>query len=131
MCAMQAENRGFTSVITMALPISTEAVTLRDRARNALHTLVQRAQEEGVLREDFTPEDIPLLLMANAGVLRITREVAPHAWRRLVAYQLQAYQVRSGGCGPLPAAPTRVQMNRIMLARRARAAQIEPGCPQA
>jgi AcrR family transcriptional regulator len=130
MCAMQAENRGFTSVITMPLPISTEALALRDRAKAALHTLVQRAQEEGVLREDFTPEDVPLLLMANAGILRATRDVAPHAWRRLVAYQLQAFHARGDRSGPLPAAPTPVQMNRIMMAHRAQSTQIELACPE-
>jgi AcrR family transcriptional regulator len=131
MCAMQAENRGFTNVVTMALPISTEAMALRDRAKRDLAALVQRAQEAGVLREDFVAEDIQLLLMANAGILRATRDGAPHAWRRHVAYLLEAYDARGDRSRPLPAAPTAMQMQRAMTAFRAQAQvqQADPGGP--
>ena len=126
LCAMQAENRGFTTVITIALPESTEAAALRDRAKHGLAALVQRAQEAGVLREDFVPEDIPLMFMANAGVLFATRDGAPHAWRRLIAYLLEAVHVGGEQSRPLPAAPTPMQMHRARMAYRARAQQ---NCP--
>jgi hypothetical protein len=38
----------------------------------------------------FVAEDMPMLLMANAGVLTATTDAAPDAWRRLVGYFLQA-----------------------------------------
>jgi AcrR family transcriptional regulator len=126
MCAMQAENRGFTSVLTMTLPISAEARALRDRAKHGLNALVQRAQEEGSLRDDFVTEDIPLVLMANAGVLRATRDAAPHAWRRLVAYLLEAFHARGDRSRPLPAAPTPIQIRRAMATQRAQPEQIDP-----
>jgi len=119
LCAMQAENRGFSNVVSMALPTSTEAEALRRRMKRDLAILVHRAQEEGVLRDDFVPEDIPLLLMANAGILRITRDGAPHAWRRLVAYLLEAFHAKGDRATPLPAAPTPMQMRRVMMAHEA------------
>jgi hypothetical protein len=36
-----------------------------------------RAQAAGQLRNDFVPEDLVLLLIANAGVVRGTREATP------------------------------------------------------
>jgi homoaconitase/3-isopropylmalate dehydratase large subunit len=46
-----------------------------------------RAQAAGQLRNDFVPEDLVLLLIANAGVVRGTREATPgqmyRAMRRL------------------------------------------------
>lgn len=57
--------------------------------------LVQRAQHAGDLRPDYSPEDLPMLLLANAGVLRGTAGAAPRAWKRLVEYLLQAFQCRS------------------------------------
>ena len=32
--------------------------------------MIERAQEAGALRADFVPEDLVLLLMANAGVVQ-------------------------------------------------------------
>ena len=42
--------------------------------------MIKRAQAAGALRPDFTRQDISLLLMANAGVVR--RSPDPYAWRR-------------------------------------------------
>jgi hypothetical protein len=42
------------------------------------------------LRGDFSPEDLPLLLMANAGVVEAMGESAPTASRRFVALMLEA-----------------------------------------
>lgn len=36
----------------------------------------------GELREDFVMEDLVLVLMANAGVVNVTKRHAPTAWER-------------------------------------------------
>ncbi|WP_258053575.1 hypothetical protein [Streptomyces sp. Ru72] len=41
--------------------------------------------------------------MADAGVLSATGVAAPDAWRRLVAWMIQSFQVPA--CGPLPEPP--------------------------
>jgi AcrR family transcriptional regulator len=56
--------------------------------------LVKRAQDSGDLRPDYDPADLPMLLLANAGVLRGTAGAAPRAWKRLVEYLLQAFAGR-------------------------------------
>jgi hypothetical protein len=58
-----------------------------------------RAQATGHLRADFTPEDLVLVLMANAGVIAATGDAAPDSWRRLVGHLLHAFAT--------PGAPTR------------------------
>ncbi|MGX1675559.1 TetR/AcrR family transcriptional regulator [Streptomyces sp. NPDC055400] len=116
-CGMQASDRGFTDVITMALPASETAQEVRERAYRAAVELIRRAQESGGLREDFVPEDIFVLLMANAGLVHATRGAAPHAWRRLVAYMLEGF--RADRTGPLPAAPTPAQTHRVLLGNAA------------
>jgi hypothetical protein len=128
-CAMQAENRGFTHAVTMGLPVSEEMMALRDRTKGAMDAMVHRAQEEGAVREDFVAEDITLLLMANAGVLRATRDAAPHAWRRLVAFLLEAFRAQDDRSGPLPAPPTAIQMRRAMMANRTQASRPEQIAP--
>ena len=49
-------------------------------------------------------EDLVLLLMANAGVIAATGDAAPDAWRRVVAYMVQAFGAAQAG--PLPPAPS-------------------------
>lgn len=116
-CSMQADDRGFTDLITMSLPSAKHSAELRDRARRAAVKVIGRAQEAGVLREDFVLEDLALLLMANAGVVRATRDVAPHAWRRPLAFMLDGFRVPSPGAfrpGPMPAPPTAAQLARML-----------------
>lgn len=111
-CGTMATNRGFSELIISRLPTSEAAETFSERWTCALGSLVRRAQEAGALREDLVVEDILLFLMANAGVVQVTRCAAPHAWRRLVAFLLEA--CRAENTGPLPAAPTPLQTDRAM-----------------
>jgi AcrR family transcriptional regulator len=111
-CATQAADRGVTDLLTLMLPNSKTAEELRARALRAFTGLVRRAQDQGALRGDFVPEDLALLMIANAGVVLATRDAAPHAWRRLVALMLESF--RADHAGPLPAAPTPAQVERAM-----------------
>jgi AcrR family transcriptional regulator len=112
-CAMQAEDRGFTTVLTMSFPTAKRFEADRDRAFADVTALVLRAKAAGALRADFVAEDIVMLLMANAGVLSATADAAPETSPRLVAYFLQA--CATPAAEPLPAPPTPQRMYRAML----------------
>jgi AcrR family transcriptional regulator len=112
-CAMQAGDRGFTTVLTMTFPTAKQFEADRNRAFADLTILIDRAKAAGKLRTDFVTEDIPMFLMANAGVLAATADAAPDTWRRLVAYLLQA--CAAPAAQPLPDPPAPRQMYRAML----------------
>jgi len=112
-CAMQAEDRGFTNVLTMTFPTAKRFEAARARAYDGFVELVDRAKAAGKLRPDFVPEDLVMLLMANAGVITATGDAAPDTWRRLVAYLTQAFAAESAE--PLPDPPTPQQMYRALL----------------
>jgi AcrR family transcriptional regulator len=112
-CAMQAGDRGFTTVLTMTFPTAKQFEAARDRAFADFKTLVDRAKAAGKLRADFVTEDMPMFLMANAGVLTATADAAPQAWRRLVGYLLQACAAPTAQ--PLPEPPAPRQMYKAML----------------
>jgi len=118
LCAMQAGDHGFTDVLTMTFPTAPEFEAVRDRVFSRFLVLVRRAKEAGRLRDDFVPEDLPLILMANAGVVTAAGSAAPDAWRRLVGLLLQALE--GPGRGVLPAAAAPDQMLRAMGRRLAR-----------
>ena len=117
-CEMQASDRGFTHVLTLTFPTAKAFEADRNRSYQGCIELIARAKETGRLRPDFSPEDLILLLMANAGVISATGESAPGAWRRLVAYMVQAFS--ADHTEPLPPAPTPTAMYRAMIRLRPR-----------
>ena len=111
-CAMQACDRGLNDVLTRTFPDATGLERHRKRGYDLSVRLIERAQAEGSLRADFVPEDLVLLLMANAGVVHATGDAAPNAWKRSLSLLLDG--LRSEGATPLPPAPTARQMVRAM-----------------
>lgn len=125
-CAMQAADSGVAGMLTMTFPATRGLEERRREAYHAAVRLIDRAKAAGRLRDDFTPEDLLLLHMANAGVISATGTDAPGAWRRVVALLLQAYETPARA--PLPDAPQPSAMYRAMLrASRASYASREPG----
>ncbi|MGN9908852.1 TetR/AcrR family transcriptional regulator [Phytohabitans sp. LJ34] len=115
-CAMQADDRGFANVLTMTFPTVKPFEAERDRAYHALVELIGRAKAAGRLRDDFSPEDVVMLLMANAGVVAATGDAAPEAWRRFAAYMIQAFS--AANAAPLPPPPTPTAMYRALMRLR-------------
>lgn len=114
-CELQAEDRGFTDVLTITFSSTIEK--RRDEARQAATRVIRRAQDHGSLRADFAVEDIPFLLIANGAYLEATRTVVPQAWKRYVALLLDALNA-DGARTPLPPPPTRQQIRRAMTTPR-------------
>jgi len=104
------------------LAIHTRDLTRDFGALRAVDGLIERAKADGALRSDFVPEDLVLLLLANAGVVQGAGEAAPDAWRRFVGLVLDG--CRSEGAGPLPSPPTPRQVMRAM--RRLTRTPIQP-----
>ena len=111
-CAMQAADRGLKDVLTRTFPNAGTLEAHRTRGYEASVRLIERAQAEGSLRSDFVPEDLVLMLMANAGVVQGAGDAAPEAWRRFVG--LMRDGCRSAGAADLPPPPTPRQMIRAM-----------------
>jgi hypothetical protein len=101
MCAMQEADAGFADVLSLSFP-SSAAVDRRLRTATGLAALIERAKEAGRLREDFVVEDLVLVLMANAGVVNVTKEHAPAAWERLVCYLLDGFRAPAASELPVP-----------------------------
>jgi AcrR family transcriptional regulator len=98
--AMQARDRGIADLVTMNVPSAPEVEKLRAQAFDGLVQLVERAQTAGVLRADFTTQDVVLLLMANAGLVERAGAISEHASARLVHLLLDGFRAAGASDGP-------------------------------
>ncbi|MEV4113831.1 TetR/AcrR family transcriptional regulator [Nonomuraea sp. NPDC049695] len=114
-CAMQAADRGFADVLTMTFPAAKALEARRAGAYEGFLRLIDRAKDTGHLRADFVPEDLVILLMANAGVVAATGDDAPDAWRRLVGHMLRSYATPGAPLPPPAGAPAPTALYRAMV----------------
>jgi AcrR family transcriptional regulator len=111
-CQMQADDRGLSDLLCMTLPAGEHVERLRRQANDQVVELIDRAKAAGQLRADFVGEDLLLLLIANAAIMHVTRNDAPHTWRRFVALLLDAF--RQHDAPALPRPPSTAQMAKAM-----------------
>lgn len=111
-CGMQAADRGFAEVLTMTFPTAEELEAKRSTALRGVTELISRAQQAGQLRPEFCPEDLVVLLMANAGVVAAAGDSAPDAWQRLVGHMLRAFAVHE--VDSVPPAPDSAELEQAM-----------------
>ncbi|HEY1370680.1 MAG TPA: TetR/AcrR family transcriptional regulator [Gaiellaceae bacterium] len=107
--ALHVGNRGLKDMLATTARGRKRAEAMRARIRPLMRRLIVRAQEQGTLRPDFTPEDLPVVFWAAGRVIETTATVAPDYWRRYLALLLDG--LRSGAATPLPRPPlTRAQL---------------------
>jgi AcrR family transcriptional regulator len=114
---LQARDRGLADLLVTTTRTSDgELERLRGTAFALTKQLIARAQDAGELRADFRHQDLPLLLMANAGLVEHTQTAAPDSWRRVAAFLLDGLQARAAT--PAPPAPSERAVLRVMAAGR-------------
>jgi AcrR family transcriptional regulator len=103
--AMQARDLGIADLVTMGVSGAPEIEDLRARAFEGLVRLVDRAHAAGLLRADFTTEDVVVLMMANAGLLERSGDISEAASRRLVHLLLDGFRATAATEGPPAPSP--------------------------
>ena len=115
LCALQAGDCGLRDVLRTTFPTARHLEETRVRGHTLAKNLIARAQEEGTLRDDFSPEDLVFLLIANGAFVAATNQISTTAWKRYVALFLEGS--RADRAHPLPEPPlSEGQMFRAMLA---------------
>src|SRR5215212_5554347 len=97
--AMQARYRGIADLVTMDVSSAPEIEELRSHAYDGLVQLVARAHEAGDLRQDFTDQDVVLLLIANAGLVERAHDIPAEAAARLIHLLLDGLRAQAATDG--------------------------------
>jgi AcrR family transcriptional regulator len=109
---LHAGNRGVKDVIETHSHGRRRAASMRRRIRPLVAELVARAQADGSLRADFTPQDVSLLFWASDRVIELGSHVAPEVWRRQLAFVFDG--LRAGSATPIAEPPlTEAQLRRV------------------
>jgi AcrR family transcriptional regulator len=115
--ALHVANRALKDVLGGRDHDRPQTRAMRARMRPLMQRLIDRAQQQGSLRDDFRLEDMPLLFWTSHSVIEATAAVAPELWRRHLGLLLDG--LRAQAATPLVVPPlTRAQLART---RRRRA----------
>jgi AcrR family transcriptional regulator len=106
--AMQTRDRGIADLVTMDVPSAPEIERLRSEA--GLVRLVERARAAGVLRADFTTQDVVVVLMANAGLVERAHGIVTEASDRLIHVMLDGFRSTAATDGPAAPSPHRMRV---------------------
>ncbi|MBK6856546.1 MAG: helix-turn-helix transcriptional regulator [Microthrixaceae bacterium] len=108
--AMQARDRGIADLVTMELATAPEIQRLRAEAFDGLVKVVERAHTAGVLRADFTTQDVVVVLMANAGLVERAHNIAADASARLIHVLLDGFRADAATDGPAAPSARRTEL---------------------
>lgn len=114
MCELQSCDRGFNDLASIRLPETACLAGAQTRIHELGARIVERAQEQGSLRPDLTPEDLAFVIWSHSRITEATQGIAPDAWRRHLHLLLDGF--RADRAHPLPEPPlTQDQLRRAML----------------
>lgn len=106
----QVRDRGIADLVTMDVSSAPEIERLRARAFGGVVRLIDRAKAARTLRSDVTPEDIVVVLMANAGLVERSHRAAAPASARLVHVLLDGFRAGAATHGPSAPTPRRMRL---------------------
>ena len=115
---LQATDRGLKDILVARARGTGQRSQASPETLQALGELIERAQRQGVLRPDITLADLPLINAALLGVLDLTGEIAPDAWRRILQIVLDGLRAARAVPTPLPHPPLDMDDTRAAIAAR-------------
>jgi AcrR family transcriptional regulator len=119
MLEIQARDRLLKDVLLRAPGGSSSVDRARAELRRLFELMLERARDQGRLREDFAFADLIPLLWSFSTVIDATAEVAPEAWRRHLHWLLDG--LRAEAATPQTQAPLSAeQLQAAIEALRAR-----------
>jgi len=124
---LQIHDRGIADLITMDVSMAPGIEALRQHAIRGLVTVIERAKAAGALRADATPEDVLVILQANAGLATRARPAERQASRRLIHLLLDGLRREAATAGPTAPSPQRMRL--AMRQHSLRAGLLDPAAP--
>jgi len=104
LCEFEAQEEGFTTLMTASFDGAPRLAELRAGIRNSIDALVERAHEQKSIRADIVAADFAVIILSVAGVIEATKDLDPLAWSRHLDIILDG--IRTPTPTPLPSGST-------------------------
>ena len=85
---LQARDRGLKELLTCSTHGGECLASAKDKLRTRVTELFDRAKAAGVVREDASPLDTPVIMLMLGAVMDRSRDVEPELWRRYLGLVL-------------------------------------------
>jgi AcrR family transcriptional regulator len=102
---LQVEDRALKELLLGTTTAHARIEQGRSQIQPIVETILNRARQEGVVREDFTVADLLLLQHAIGEAAEYTRDVAPEVWRRIMLITLDGLRPDRRRPSPMPVPP--------------------------
>ncbi|XUL85905.1 TetR/AcrR family transcriptional regulator [Streptomyces galilaeus] len=102
-CELQAHDRGLREVMLGTGKAAQRRALIDRRIKPLVDPLIDRAKEQGALRTDVEPLDLPMIQLMVGAVTDQTGE--PDLWRRYLRMLLDGMRTRPDGTESLPPGP--------------------------
>lgn len=102
--ASLANDLGLRQLMTFATYGRDRVAYAREQMRPVVTKLVERAQQAGALRPDFSATDLPLIAFMLASAAEYAGPVQPEVWRRYLAMIIDGMRPARDGLSELPVA---------------------------
>lgn len=120
-CELEAAASGYVNLMSTHFEGGTELAVLRAEIQETIEAVVRRAVDSGAVRPDLAPEDLLFVVLSHSKVIEVTGAVAPDAWRRNLAFYLDAF--RPEGAHPIdvpPLTPRQILLSLLVPGARSR-----------
>lgn len=97
-----AGDRGLRQTTMYATYGQDKVQRARDRMQPVVTAMIDRAQREGVLRDDIQPTDVPFIELMLSAAAEYAAHVRPGIWRRYLALIIDGLRPSRDGITPLP-----------------------------
>lgn len=97
-----ATNLGLRQLMMFATYGRDRVAYAREQMRPVVTKLVERAQEAGELRDDFSAADVPLIAFMLASTAEYSASTQPDLWRRYLALIVDGLRASRTGSSELP-----------------------------
>ncbi|NGN92453.1 TetR/AcrR family transcriptional regulator [Nocardioides sp. KC13] len=120
-CELEASASGYVNLMSTHFEGGSELAVLRTEIQQAIESVVHRAVDAGAVRADLAPEDLLFVVLSTSKVIEVTGAAAPEAWRRNLAFYLDAF--RPDAAHPIdvpPLTPRQIMLSLLVPSVRSR-----------
>jgi AcrR family transcriptional regulator len=120
-CELEAAASGYVNLMSTHFEGGSELAVLRTEIQQTIESMVHRAVDAGAVRSDLAPEDLLFVVLSHSKVIEVTGAAAPEAWRRNLAFYLDAF--RPEAAHPIdvpPLTPRQIMLSLLIPSVRSR-----------